>query len=104
MRRKSQETATIWRQRYEQYRKGGLSRKEFCRRFKLKLSTLDYWFSRLRHEGEQQGMVELKGMRGNSAAASCLTLLTAEGLRLEIGLGCDMRLLGEVVRLLGGRA
>jgi len=104
MRARSQETATIWRQRYEQYRKGGLSRRAFCQRFKLKLSTLDYWFARVRHEGGGQGLVELKGMAGDPVAASSLTLVTADGLRLEIVPGCDMSLLGEVVRLLGGRA
>ena len=84
-----------------EYRNGGLSRKAFCRRFKLKLSTLDYWFARLRHEGAPKGLVELKGMAGGSAAGSCLTLITAEGFRMEIAPGCDMKLLGEVVRLLG---
>jgi hypothetical protein len=104
MRTRSQETSRIWKQRYERYRNGGLSRRAFCQRFKLKLSTLDYWFARVRHEGGGQELVELKGIAGDSAGTSSLTLVTAEGIRLEISLGCDMGLLAEVVRLLGSRA
>lgn len=104
MRTRNEETAAVWKRRYEDYRNGGLSRKAFCRRFKLKLSTLDYWFARLRRQGGPEGLVELQGMPADSVAAGCLTLVMAEGIRLEIAPGCDMKLLEKVVRLLGSRS
>ena len=103
MRRKNEQSATVWKQRHERYLASGLSRRAFCRRFKLKLSTLDYWFARLRRDGHREGLVELKGMGPGPVTASCLTLVMAEGARLEIPAGCDMKLLGEVVLLLGSR-
>lgn len=103
MRRGNEERAADWKRLHEEYRSSGLSRKAFCRRFKLKLSTLDYWFARLRRHGGQEGLVELKGMVAAPGAAGCLTLVVAEGFRLEIPVGCDLRLLGEVIRLLGRR-
>ena len=103
MRRKNEQSATVWKQRHEKYLASGLSRGAFCRRFKLKLSTVDYWFARPRREGRREGLVELKGIGSGPVTASCLTLVMAEGARLEILAGCDMKLLGEVVRLLRSR-
>ena len=103
MHRGSEERAANWKRLQQEYRNSGLSRKAFCWRFKLKLSTLDYWFARLRREVEPQGLVELKGMASGPAAGSCLTLVTPAGIRVEVGPGCDLKLLGEVVRLLGSQ-
>jgi len=99
----TREKVTLWQRRYEAYKAGGLKRKELCRRFKVKLSTLDYWFARLRRESRPEGLVELKGMAAGPTAASCLTLVMAEGVRLEIPQGCDLKLLADVIGLLGGR-
>lgn len=104
MAKASREDVAFWQGRREDYRKSGLSRKAFCERFRLKLSTLDYWFGRLRRQAGQEGMVELKGMAGSSSAASCLTLVVSERFRLEIPQGCDLRLLGDVLRVLGGQS
>ncbi len=104
MAKASMEDVALWQRRHEDYRRSGLSRKAFCERFKLKLSTLDYWFGRLRRQAGQEGMVELKGMAGSSSAASCLTLVVCKRFRLEIPQGCDLRLLGDVLRVLGGQA
>ena len=104
MGRKNAQAALIWKRRYEKYLSGDLSRRAFCRKFKLKLSTLDYWFARFRQEGRGEELVEFKGMGFGPAAASCLTVVLAEGIRLEIPAECDMKLLGEVVRLLGSRS
>jgi len=103
MRTGSKERAAGWKRLHEEYRNSGLSRKAFCRRFKLKLSTLDYWFARLRRQGGFEGLVELKGVVAGPAATGCLTLVV-ERFRLEIPQGCDMRLVGEVVRLLGSQS
>ena len=101
MRTGSLARAANWKRLQQEYRNSGLSRKAFCRRFKLKLSTLDYWFARLRRQVEPEGLVELKGMASGPVAGSRLTLVTPAGIRLEISPGCDMKLLGEVVGLLG---
>jgi hypothetical protein len=104
MAKASREDVALWQGRREDYRKSGLSRKAFCERFRLKLSTLDYWFGRLRKQAGPEGMVELKGMAGSSSAASCLTLVVSERFRLEIPPACDMKVLGDVLRVLGGQS
>jgi len=100
----NQEKVTLWRRRYAEYKAGGLKRRELCRRFKVKLSTLDYWFARCRREARRAGLVELQGMSGGPMAANGLTVVMASGVRLEIAQGCDMKLLAEVIGLLGGRS
>ena len=97
----SKEKAALWKRRHEEYRSSGLSRKAFCQRFKLKVSTLDYWFARLRRQVRPVGLVELKGMATRGAAAGSLTLVVAGGVRVEIATGCDMELLREVLGVLG---
>lgn len=97
------ERAAVWQRHYKEYRRSGLSRKAFCQRFKLKLSTLDYWFARVRRQTKREGLVELKGMVAG-VATNFLTLVVAGRFRLEIPQGCDMKLLGEVLRTLGGQS
>ena len=79
MRTAGNQKVALWRQRYEKYKAGGLARREMCQRFKVKLSTLDYWFARLRRESRPEGLVELKGMAADPTAPNCLTLVVAEG-------------------------
>jgi hypothetical protein len=104
MRGTSKEKMALWQRRYEDYRKGGLSRRAFCERFRLKLSTLDCWFGRLRRQVGPEGIVELKGMAASHSAAGCLTLVVSERFRLDIPQACDMKLLGDVLRVLGGQS
>ena len=100
----SEERVALWRRRYEEYKASGLRRKDLCRRFKVKLSTLDYWFARLRRESRPAGLVELSGMTAGATVRHCLALVTAEGVRLEIPQDCEMKLLAEVIALLGRRS
>ena len=100
MRGTSKGKAALWQRRHEEYRKSGLSRRAFCQRFRLKLSTLDYWFGRLRKQAGPEGMVELKDMAASHSAAGYLTLVVSERYRLEIPPACDMKLLGDVLRVL----
>ena len=44
MAKASMEDVARWQRRHEDYQRSGLSRKAFCERFKLKLSTLDTFF------------------------------------------------------------
>ena len=44
--------SVLWERRREQYRRSGLTRKAFCTKHHLKLSTLDYWFCPAGQAGE----------------------------------------------------
>jgi len=70
MRVGSEKTVAIWKRGHEEFRNSGLCRKAFCRQVRLKLSTFDYWFARLRRESNQEELVELKGMAAGLAASS----------------------------------
>lgn len=48
------EAAVRWKDLFEEYRNSGTRRKEFCSERGLKLSTFDYWRSRLRKLNEAQ--------------------------------------------------
>ena len=54
------EKLELWKKRREEFRTSGLTRRAFCVRHRLKLSTLDYWFSRIRGMEGVHGLVELR--------------------------------------------
>jgi len=92
----------VWERRRAQYRDSGLTRKAFCEKHHLKLSTLDYWFSRLGKQEQKCGLVQLKGAP-LSAGAPGLVLAVGVDCRIEIRPGFDPQLLTAVVQALGGR-
>ncbi len=91
---------TVWEQRREQYRKSGLSRKAFCTKHGLKLSTLDYWFCRLGKQEKESGLVELD-RRSIAPAMPGLVVSVGQDYRIELRRGFDPQLLAEVIQALG---
>jgi hypothetical protein len=89
----------LWKKRHQAYQKSGLGREAFCRKNKLKVSTLDYWFSRIRSAAKDQGLVEVKP-GSIPSSNNCLTLLIADKYRIEVKNGFDAQLFGEVVKAL----
>jgi hypothetical protein len=89
----------LWKQRHQAYQKSGLGRKAFCQKNKLKISTLDYWFSRIRSAEKHHGLVEVKP-GSIPSGNNCLTLVVADRYRIEVKNGFDAQLFGEVVKAL----
>ncbi len=90
----------LWERRRTQYRESGLSRKAFCTKHHLKLSTLDYWFCRLGKQEKASGLVELD--RASIAPpAPGLVVSVGRDYRIELRRGFDPQLLAEVIQALG---
>ena len=93
------EKLELWKRRRQEFRKSGLTRRAFCVRHRLKMSTLDYWFSRIRRVENAHGLVELKP-QAIPAVKSCLEVLVAEKYRIEVRNGFDSQLFGELIKAL----
>ena len=93
------EKLELWKRRCEEFRKSGLTRRTFCARRRLKISTLDYWFAKIRAVESDQGLVELKP-QAISIVKSCLEVVVGEKYRIEIRHGFDRQLLGELIKAL----
>lgn len=89
----------LWKQRRSEYRKSGLSRKAFCAKHRMKLSSLDYWFCRISKLEKAAGLVEV-----NPSAIvpvdSNIAVVVAQRFRVEVQRGFDRQLLGEVLQTL----
>jgi len=91
----------LWEHRRAQYRESGLSRKAFCKRHHLKLSTLDYWFCRLGKQQKESRLVELD--RASVVLQEpCVIVRVSQNCRIEVRKGFDPQLLAEVAQALGG--
>jgi hypothetical protein len=93
------EKLDIWKRRRQEFRGSGLTRRAFCARHRLKISTLDYWFARIRGRESAAGLVELR-LQSIPVVKSCLEVVVAEKYRIEIGHGFDRQLLGELIKAL----
>jgi len=92
--------SALWERRRAQYRSSGLSRRAFCEKHRLKLSTLDYWFCRLGKQERDCGLVELNP--SIAPRTPSIVLYIGQDCRIEIHAGFDPQLLAEVARTLGG--
>ena len=98
--RKPDDKLAFWRQKVEQHRSSGLSRREFCQRNGINKSSLDYWFTRIRKaEKNSPEWVELKGVAAPSLG-SPLAVLVAGRYCIQIRSGFDPHLFAKVVKAL----
>ena len=93
------EKLELWKRRRQELRRSGLTRRAFCARHRLKISTLDYWFSRIRGMESAHGLVELKP-QGIPTVKSCLEVVVADKYRIEIRHGFDTQLFAELIKAL----
>ena len=93
------ERLELWERRRQEFRRSGLTRRAFCARHRLKISTLDYWFAKIRGMESAQGLVEVKP-RAIPAVDRCLEVVVAEKYRIEIRHGFDRQLFGELIKAL----
>ena len=91
----------LWEQRRAQLQKSGLSRRAFCKKYNLKLSTLAYWLSRLGKQEKERGLVEVK-QTSMAPLAPGVVVCVGQDCRIEIRKGFDPQLLVEVIQTLGG--
>jgi hypothetical protein len=103
MQRRADKKSGLWEQRCAQYKKSGLSRKGFCKKHRLKLSTLAYWLSRLGKQEKERGLVELdRTSIAPLVLVPELVVSVGQDYRIEIRRGFDAQLLSEVIQALGG--
>ena len=93
------EKLKLWKRRRREFLRSGLTRRDFCARRRLKISTLDYWFAKIRAVESAHGLVELKP-QAIPTVKSCLEVVVAEKYRIEIRHGFDRQLLGELIKAL----
>ncbi|MGA2641221.1 MAG: hypothetical protein ABSG21_10020 [Spirochaetia bacterium] len=89
----------LWKRRRKAFEKSGSTRRAFCAKNHLKLSTLDYWFSRIRDAERSHGLIELKA-QAIPTVTSCLEVVVADKYRVEIREGFNVQLFGEIVKAL----
>jgi len=89
----------LWKRRRKAFQQSGSTRRAFCDKNHLKISTLDYWFSRIRDAEKSHGFVELKA-HTIPAVKSGLEVVVADRYRIEVRNGFDVQLFGELIKAL----
>jgi len=91
------ETALGWKKLFAEYGRSGMRRKEFCTERGIKLSTFDYWRSRLRKtSGEEPGVVKVGLV---SAAAAPITVRVNDRVTVELDGQASEEQLARVLRV-----
>jgi hypothetical protein len=90
---------TFWKRKLQEYRKSGLSRKDFSKQNGFNKATLDYWFAQISKEKKTGGLVEVKP-KSIPVLNPSLQIIVAEKYRIEVHGGFDPILFGEVVKAL----
>jgi hypothetical protein len=99
MQAKANGKLAFWKQKLQEYRKSGLSRRAFSKQHGVNKSTLDYWFARISKEDRTVGLVEVN--RGSIPILNPpLNVVVADKYRIEVHHGFDPAIFGEVVKAL----
>ena len=99
MQTKANDKPAFWKQKLQEYRKSGLSRRMFSEQNGVNKSTLDYWFALISKEKRAQGLVEVKPSSIPVSKYS-LQIVVAGKYRIEVNNGFEPHLLGAVVKTL----
>jgi hypothetical protein len=99
MQTNAKDKTSFWKQQLQDYRKSGLSRREFSKQIGVKKTTLDYWFSRIRKEKRAKQLVEVNPASIPISNYS-LQIIVADKYRIEVNTGFDPHLLGAIVKTL----
>ena len=89
----------FWKRKLQEYRKSGLSRRDFSRQNGVNKSTLDYWFARISKENNKTALVEVKPTC-TPVLDHSLRIVVADQYRIEVLRGFDPILFAEVVKAL----
>ena len=93
------EKIELWKRRRKAFQLSGSTRRAFCAKNHLKLSTLDYWFSRIRDGERSQRLVELK-TEAVPTVKSSLEVVVADRYRIEVREGFDGQLFAKLIKAL----
>lgn len=99
-----------WRCHVERYLRGGLSRREYCQRHQLALSTFDYWRRRLRKEeapAPSSRAVEVLRVDLEVASAmgsAALEVVVGKGRVIRVPAGFDAQTLERLLAVLEGQS
>jgi hypothetical protein len=93
------EKLELWKEKRREFEKSGLTRKAFCQKNRIKESTLDYWFSRIRKLQKGQGLVEVKHDSIPNTNRSLLAVVIGK-YRIEISNFVEPRFLIDVIKAL----
>ena len=99
MQTNSNDKLAFWKRKQQEYRKSGLSRKDFSRQNGVNKSTLDYWFARISKEENKTALVEVEPTCIPVLDHS-LRIVVADKYRIEVLRGFDPILFAEVVKAL----
>ena len=99
MQTKANDKPAFWKQKLQEYRKSGLSRRTFSEQIGVNKSTLDYWFAWISKEKRTKGLVEVKPVSIPTSNCS-LQIVVADKYQIEVCSGFDPHLLGAVVKTL----
>ena len=99
MQTKANDKPAFWKQKLQEYRKSGLSRRTFSEQIGVNKSTLDYWFARISKEKRTKGLVEVKP--ASIPISNCsIHIVVAGKYRIEVNDGVEPHLLSVVVKTL----
>jgi hypothetical protein len=90
----------VWKKRRRDFQTSGLSRRAYCEKNKIKESTLDYWFSRIRKLETNRGFVEINP---NGMQSPVVDLVITFGkYRIEVNGSTGISLLSQALKALEG--
>ncbi len=88
----------VWKKRRRDFQTSGLSRRAYCEKNKIKESTLDYWFSRIRKIEKTKGFIEIHSTAAQTPAVN--VVITTGKYRIEINGSAGVALLGQTLKAL----
>lgn len=94
----------LWKERIGDWKRGGLTQIEYCRRNNLDPKNFLYWKKKILPGPSSMALVELPSeivARSSRPASSRLCLLIDARYRIEISPGFDDETLVRLIRLLG---
>jgi hypothetical protein len=95
------EKRNYWRQHIEAIKSSGLTRKVYCEKNEIKLSTLDYWcqkLSRLEKRNKTNGIGWIPLQISEDGSSSGIDLRVGR-ITITVMPGFDPSLLGDVLRI-----
>ena len=87
-----------WKEKRREFQQSGMTRKAYCQKHRIKESTLDYWFSRIRKLEKAHGFVEVKPI--SPGVGSTSIVVVAGRFRIELKEPVAIQMLADTVRAL----
>jgi len=99
--RENPEKRNHWQRHVEALKAGGLTRRAYCEKNQIKLSTLDYWCQKLGHEEKQRNEIGWVPLQISEEVSSSGIDLRIGRIIVTVKPGFDPALLTELLRTIG---